>query len=147
MLKLGIRRVCALPIFILLLAVCSNIDFASAQTNSSDLGGITTSLMINQNSMLIFVIELALGLGLGFFSIKIVKYILALILIFVIGVVLNIWTSPALGANIQQQLSSLGLEWGKMYPVLISIVYMLGLTTILPITLGFILGVVIAIFR
>ena len=75
------------------------------------------------------------------------KYIVALILIFVIGVVLNIWNSPALGANIQQQLSSLGLEWGKVYPVLLSIVYMLGITTILPITVGFFIGVVIAIVK
>jgi hypothetical protein len=143
MLKVGVWRVCAL----LLLVVGSRIGYASAQTNSSNLGGITTSLLTNQNSIMIFVIELALGLGLGFFSAKIVKYIIALILIFVIGVVLNVWTSPALGANIQQQLSTLGLEWGKVYPVLISIVYMLGLTTILPITVGFFLGVVIAIVK
>ena len=140
-------RVCAIPLLFLLLSVGSNIGFALAQTNSSNLGSITTSLFTNPNSILIFVIELALGLGLGYFSVKIVKYILALILIFLVGVLLNVWTSPTLGANIQQQLSSLGLEWGKVYPVLISIVYMLGLTTILPITLGFILGVVIAIVR
>ncbi len=140
-------HVCAIPLLFMLLSVGSNIGFALAQTNSSNLGSITTSLFTNPNSILIFVIELALGLGLGYFSVKIVKYILALILIFLIGVLLNVWTSPTLGANIQQQLSSLGLEWGKVYPVLISIVYMLGLTTILPITLGFILGVVIAIVR
>ena len=138
-------RVCASVLLFVL--VGSGVGFASAQTNSSDLGGVTTSLFMNPNSILIFVIELLLGLGLGYFSVKIVKYIVALILIFVIGVVLNIWNSPALGANIQQQLSSLGLEWGKVYPVLLSIVYMLGITTILPITVGFFIGVVIAIVK
>ncbi|MGD0804648.1 MAG: hypothetical protein ABSA11_11320 [Candidatus Bathyarchaeia archaeon] len=145
MLRLGFWRACAF--MLMLVSVGSSVGFASAQTNSSNPVGVTTSLFMNQNTILIFVIELLLGLGLGYFSVKIVKYILALILIFMLGVVLNIWNSPALGVNIQQQLSSLGLEWGKVYPVLLSIVYMLGLTTILPITVGFFIGVVIAIVR
>ena len=145
MVRPGFWRVCASVLLFVL--VGSGVGFASAQTNSSDLGGVTTSLFMNPNTVLIFVIELLLGLGLGYFSVKIVKYIVALILIFVIGVVLNIWNSPALGANIQQQLNSLGLEWGKVYPVLLSIVYMLGITTILPITVGFFIGVVIAIVK
>ena len=45
------------------------------------------------------------------------------------------------------QFLNLGLTWDKVYPVLMSLVYTLGLTTIFPITLGFIAGLVIALFK
>jgi hypothetical protein len=116
----------------------------STNSTSPDLGSIISSVFSNSFSLIVFIIELALGLGLGYFSAKVIKYIVALIGIFIMGVVLNIWAIPNLGANIQQQLISSGLDWSKIYPVLLSIIYVIGLTTILPITLGFIIGVVIA---
>ena len=102
------------------------------------------ALPTNQYSIIIFLIELALGLGLGYFSAKVVKYVLALIGIFVLGILLNIWATPNYGPNL---LGSLGTDWAKLYPVLLSIIYVLGLTTVLPITVGLVIGVVIAIAR
>lgn len=137
---------------ILLVALASisivfTIPSAFAQAPSGDIASLLTSLFTNPSSLLTFIIELALGIGLGYFSAKIFKYILALIGIFIIGVLLNVWQSPQLSSNLQQQLTSLGLTWEKVYPVLISLIYMLGLTTVLPITLGFIIGLVIAIAK
>jgi hypothetical protein len=129
------------------LALTLNVSVVFAQSSSPDLGSIISSTFSNTSSLMVFVIELALGLGLGYFSAKIVKYMLALIGIFIIGVVLNVWATPTLEANIQQQFSSLGSDWSKIYPVLLSIIYILGLTTVLPIALGFIIGIVIAIAK
>ena len=104
-------------------------------------------LLSSPASIMIFVLELGLGAGLGYFSAKILKYLLALIAIFAVGVFLNIWQAPQLGANITSQLSQLGLTWSKISPVVMDIVLMLGLTTVLPITIGFILGLIIALFK
>jgi hypothetical protein len=119
----------------------------ATNSTSPNLGSIISSTFSNPYSLIIFIIEFALGLGLGYFAAKVIKYIVALIGIFIVGVVLNIWTTPNFGATIQQQLSSLGLDWSKVYPVIQSIIYMLGLTTVLPTTLGLIIGIVIAIAK
>ena len=124
-----------------------NASVVFAQSSSPNLGNIVSSVFSNPFSLTIFVIQFALGVGLGYFTLRVIKYIVALIAIFVIGVVLNIWAAPKLGANITQQLSSLGLEWSKIYPVFLSIIYMIGLTTVLPITIGFIIGIVIALAK
>jgi len=126
------------------LTVALNVSVAFAQSSSQDIGSNIISLFSHPYSIIIFIIEFVLGLGLGYFSIKIVKYLLALILIFAIGVVLNIWAAPNIGANM---LSNLGADWSIIYPVITSLILILGLTTILPITLGFILGIIIAIIK
>ena len=126
------------------LVVILNVSVVFAQSSTPDIGSIISSLLSNPYSLLIFVIELVLGLALGFFSVKAIKYILALICIFIVGVLLNVWATPNLGTSIQKQLSSLGLTWSSLHPVIMSIVYLLGLTTVLPITVGFIIGIVIA---
>jgi hypothetical protein len=126
------------------LVVILNVSVVFAQSSTPDIGSIISSLFSNPYSLLIFVIELVLGLALGFFSVKAIKYILALICIFIVGVLLNVWATPNLGTSIQKQLSSLGLTWSSLHPVIMSIVYLLGLTTVLPITVGFIIGIVIA---
>jgi hypothetical protein len=137
------------------LVLTLNVSVAFAQSSSQDIGSILSSIFSNPSSIVIFIIEFALGLGLGYFSAKAIKYILAIIGIFIVGlvflaiigifivgVVLNVWAAPNLGAFIQQQLSSLGLDWSKLYPVIMSIIYVIGLTTVLWITLGFIIGIV-----
>ncbi len=96
------------------------------------------------STAIIFIIELILGIGLGYFSAKIALYILALIGIILVGVLLNAWQAQiSLGTT----LSNLGLTWNQVAPVITALIVMLGITTVLPITLGFIIGVVIAVFR
>jgi hypothetical protein len=132
---------------LVVLFVTLNASVVFAQSSSPNLGSIVSSVFSNPFSLAIFVIQFALGVGLGYFTLKVIKYIVALIAIFIIGVVLNVWAGPNLGGNITQQLSSLGLEWSKIYPVFLSIIYMIGLTTVLPITIGFIIGIVIALAK
>lgn len=115
--------------------------------STPDVTSLLTSMFTTPNSLIIFVIELALGLGLGYFSIKALKYIIALVAIFFVGVLLNVWQSPNQGNNIMTQLANAGLTWDKVQPVVMAIILTLGLTTVLPITVGFILGVAIAVVR
>ena len=131
--------------FVLTLAL--NVSVASAQGPQGDIGSFLLSTFTNPSSLIIFLIEFALGAGLGYFSTKIFKYILALIGVFIIGVLLNVWQSPQLGSNLGSQLTQLGLSWEKISPVVISVMYMFGLTTVFPITLGFIIGVVAAMAK
>lgn len=133
-----------ISVFALTLAL--DVSVASAQ-GAQDVVSLLMSTFTNPASLLTFLIEFILGIGLGYFSTKILKYVLALVGIFVIGVLLNVWQSPQLGANLGSQLAQLGLTWEKISPVIMSFVYMFGLTTVFPITLGFIIGIVIAMAK
>lgn len=131
------------------LIVIINVSVVYASTPSQDFGGLVAALFTNPGSLLTFVIELALGFGLGYFSIKVLKYILALVAIFAIGVILNVWQSPQI-ENTLKNLGYTGLSsiWtNEVYPLLLSIMYTIGLTTVLPITIGFVLGLVIAFIK
>lgn len=119
------------------------VAFSLASTSFAQEGGFSellSSLMSDPKALLSFVVQFALGAGLGYYSIKVIKYILALIGIMVIGTLLNIWQLGGL----EEFVSKTGLEWSKIYPLLQSIAAALGILTVLPIGLGFFLGVVIA---
>lgn len=71
-------------VVVAILAIVINISVAYAQNpaiinqTSPDIGGLISSLLTNPTSLVIFVIQLGLGLGLGYFSAKVFKYMLAL---------------------------------------------------------------------
>jgi hypothetical protein len=120
-----------------------NIAVASAQPTGQDLNYIL-SLFANPSVLLIFGIELLLGIGLGYFAIKALKYVVAVILILALGIILNIWQSPNILKTVQEQL---GIGMSQLWSVMLSLVYAFGVTTILPISLGFIIGIILAIIR
>ncbi len=96
----------------------------------------------NPKVMLAVAIQFLMGLGLGYYSAKVIRYILALIGILILGSILSIWS---LGGSAYDVISRLGTEAAKIYPVVQSILSALGILTIGPIAAGFILGVIIAL--
>ena len=138
----------AILVAVAISVVALNISVVHASTPGNiDIGGLISSLLTNPAFLITFVIEFALGLGLGYFSAKVFKYIVALIAIFIVGVFLNVWQSPQLGINIKAQLDAAGLSWNNVQPVVLSLLYTLGITTVLPITIGFAIGMVIAMAK
>jgi len=135
------RRYSVVALALILAAL--NIVAVSAQPTGQDLGFIL-SLFGNPSVLLVFGIELLLGIGLGYFAIKALKYVIAVILILAVGLLLNIWQAPNILQTIQGQL---GIPMNQLWSIMLSIVYAFGLTTVLPITLGFIIGVILAIVR
>ena len=120
-----------------------NMAVASAQPTGQDLNYIL-SLLGNPSVLLIFGVELLLGIGLGYFAIKALKYVVAVILILALGMILNIWQFPNILKTVQEQL---GIGMSQLWSIALSLVYAFGLTTVLPITLGFIIGIILAIIR
>ena len=104
---------------------------------------LVSELMGNTNTLIAFIIQFILGLSLGYYSTKVIKHIIALIGIVIIGILLNVWQ---LG-GVEEFVTRTGLEWSKVYPLLQSIIAAFGILTILPIGLGFFIGVIIATRR
>jgi uncharacterized membrane protein (Fun14 family) len=138
---MNMRRELCLTLLMALL-VFSSISPCFAE-NGVDLQSVISELMSNPIVLASFVVKFCLGLILGYFSAKVLKYILALVAIVLVGLLLDIWQLGGLGEFISRS----GLEWSKVYPLIQTFISALGILTILPVGVGFLLGVVIAVKR
>jgi len=89
-------------------------------------------------------IQFLLGLGLGYFSVKALKYILALIAILALGSMLSVWS---LGGSLEGFMASLGTQVQFVIPLIMNMLTTLGIMTVGPISIGFIIGVIIGAIR
>ena len=111
----------------------------------AQLGTNLVDLLSNPTSLILFLIRFLLGFALGYISLRAIKYLVAMLAIIAIGMFLNIWEVDAL----KRALEEAGLELEKLdwQKVIEGVIRFLGLTTMLPIGVGFILGIVVAIIR
>ncbi len=98
----------------------------------------------NPKVLIAIVIQLALGIALGYVSVKVIKYILAFIGILVLGAVLSVWS---LGGSIQDFITKLGMQAQQVMPFLKGLLATLGLLTVGPVSVGFIIGILIGITK
>ena len=127
----------AIGLAILALPVC----LAETATNVTrgELPEFISAALSNPRVLVAILIQFLLGLGLGYFSVKVIKYILALIGILVLGSVLSVWS---LGGNVDEFLTKIGIETQKALPLIKSIMATLGILTVGPVAIGFIIGII-----
>jgi hypothetical protein len=138
---MNMKRERCLTLLVMLL-VFSSINPCFAE-DGVDLQSVISELMSNPIVLTSFVVKFFLGLILGYFLARVFKYILVLVAIVLIGLLLDIWQLGGLG----EFFSKSGLEWSKVYPLIQTLISALGILTILPIGVGFLLGVIIAMKR
>lgn len=128
-------------LYSLLVTVTSLILVPEALAQGGDIESTLSRLLSDPKTSLVFLIQLGLGLGLGYFSMKALKYIVAIVGIIFVGVLLNVWQF----GGVEGLLERLGIsEWSQLLPMFYSVVTALGLLTILPIGIGFFIGIIIA---
>lgn len=98
----------------------------------------------NPQVVVAIVIQVVLGIGLGYIMAKMAKYILAFIALLVVGAVLNVWS---LGGSIERFLANFGSEAAKFKDMLLGLLTTLGILFVGPVTLGFFIGLVIGFFK
>jgi len=140
----------ALVLAVLLLfsvALATTIPAAFCQDALSD---ALSKILSNPITFLIFLVQFGLGFGLGYLSMKVLKYIIAIICILILGVLLNIWQFGGLESFLQKITEIFGVDpmnIPRMTQTIISIISLLGILTILPIGAGFFIGVIVAARR
>ena len=126
-------------ILILLILVYMFLPFQMALAQNQGISEIISKLASDPVASTVFLIQIALGFGLGYLMVKALKYILAIIAILFIGVILNIWQF----GNMQDFLETLGIDWSQLLSMANSLLAVLGILTILPIGIGFCIGIVV----
>ena len=112
---------------------------AAGEVESVQLPEFISAALSNPKVLVAVLIQFLLGLGLGYFSVKVIKYVLALIGILVLGSILSVWS---LGGSIEDFLAKVGVEAQKLFPLVQSIMATLGILTVGPVAIGFILGII-----
>lgn len=107
---------------------------------------IDTLVQVLQNpaALVILLIQFVLGFGLGYISVKVLKYIIAFIVILVLGVLLNVWS---LGLSLEALTGGMGDYASKAKDLLLGLAGTLGILTVGPVTIGFIVGTLTAWIR
>ena len=137
------RRIGVLLVLFLLCATFAAVVHpVFCQTDPYD---VVNELLSNPVVLLIFVIQFGLGLGLGYFSVKAVKYIIAILSIIALGVLLNIWQFGGLEGFLEAL--NLPLNLTDLTAMLTSIISLLGILTFLPIGVGFFIGAIVAVVK
>jgi hypothetical protein len=102
-------------------------------------------LLSNPKTFIIFLVQLGLGFGLGYFSMKALKYIIAIVCLLTIGVLLNIWQFGGLQGLLEK--TGYTMDLAQLIAMLTALASLLGILTILPMGIGFFLGVIVAARR
>lgn len=97
-------------------------------------------LLSDARVLVSILVQFLLGLGLGYVSVKALKYIIAFIAILVLGSFLSVWS---LGASVDSALRNLG----ELVGVAKNLLLLLGIMSVGPVSIGFILGALIALLR
>ena len=135
------RRIGLLVLAIMMMLSLSSFSYVEASNGTSSLPPFIEEALSNPKVLIAIVIQFLLGLGLGYLSIKIIKYMLALIGIVILGAVLSVWS---LGGSINDFLFKMGIESQKLMPVMMGVITTLGILTVGPVAVGFFIGLIIA---
>lgn len=132
---------------LLSLAVISLLLLTPVLASAGDTGVNATQIdflgkvLSNPRTYIVVIVQFLLGLALGYFSLKALKYIVALILVVVLGMVLSVWS---IGGDIYDLLANIYGSSSQLIHVVESLASTLGLLALGPTTVGFIIGAILA---
>ncbi len=130
------------------LALLSTLVGVSATNNVSEsqdtLSDIISELMSSPKFYISAFIQFLMGFLVGYFSFKVIKYVIALLITLVIGSFLSVWS---LGDSLTTLLSKLFPEIVNAIPYILTALQILGIIIVGPIAVGFIIGALVGLVR
>ncbi|ADI31951.1 hypothetical protein [Staphylothermus hellenicus] len=131
-------------VIIVALMVSATYVFAANNTTNTTSINITNTLLSDPKVLITITIQFLLGLAFGYFSVKVLKYLLALLGIVILGAILSVWS---IGGSIEDWLVNMGSQAKALWPIIWGFIQTLGILTIGPVTAGVIIGLIIGLLR
>ncbi len=103
---------------------------------------IFASVFSHYQSYIVMLLEFLVGLGLGYATVRAAKYLIMMFLLTLLGALLGLWS---LGSSLQDILMKLLGSAEKIWSVIYTLLVGLGILTIGPGAIGFIVGVILAL--
>jgi len=121
--------------------VVGGVPILYAQGNVS--ANFINIISTNPAALVAVIIQFLMGFAVGYFGAKALKYIVAFILVLFIGSALSVWSLKGSVEGIMEVFGQLKEVASAVYGLLTT----LGIMTVGPVTLGFILGALVALLR
>lgn len=130
---------------LVLLVALARVGTASNASESQDaLSEIISELISSPKFYTSAFIQFLMGFLVGYFSFKVIKYVIALLITLVIGSFLSVWS---LGDSLTTLLGRLFPEIVNAMPYILTALQALGIIIVGPIATGFIIGALVGLAR
>lgn len=116
----------------------------ATQTGANATLGIVDLITSNPKVAISIGIQIILGVALGYTMVKVIKYIAAFIGVIIIGAILNVWS---LGGSIEDFIANFGQQAQEVKNFAVNLIKILGILSVGPVTLGFVIGLLIGLTR
>lgn len=113
-------------------------------TNASTLFDTLKVIVGNERLLVSVVIQFLLGLGLGYYLAKAIKYLVAIALVLLAGAILNVWS---FGGSLKEVTTVIGPALAEYKDELLGLLRIFGALLVGPILLGFLVGVIVGLTR
>ena len=127
-----------------MLGIVSPFLIVSAQGTDMAIGDALSVILSNNKILVATLLQFLMGLGLGYYFAKAVKYLIALILVMIAGALLNIWS---FGGSIDNILTKYISNIAQYRDEVLTLLKIFGAMLVGPILIGFIIGVIIGLTR
>jgi glucan phosphoethanolaminetransferase (alkaline phosphatase superfamily) len=127
-----------------MLGIISPFLIVSAQGTDMAIGDALSVILSNNKILVATLLQFLMGLGLGYYFAKAVKYLIALILVMIAGALLNIWS---FGGSIDNILTKYISNIAQYRDEVLTLIKIFGAMLVGPILIGFIIGVIIGLTR
>lgn len=127
-----------------MLWIISPLLIVSAQGTDMAIGDILSVILSNNKILVATLLQFLMGLGLGYYFAKAVKYLIALILVMIAGALLNIWS---FGGSIDNILTKYISNIAQYRDEVLTLLKIFGAMLVGPILIGFIIGIIIGLTR
>jgi glucan phosphoethanolaminetransferase (alkaline phosphatase superfamily) len=127
-----------------MLGIISPFLVVSAQGTDMAIGDVLSVILSNNKILVATLLQFLMGLGLGYYFAKAVKYLIALILVMIAGALLNIWS---FGGSIDNILTKYISNIAQYRDEVLTLLKIFGAMLVGPILIGFIIGVIIGLTR
>jgi glucan phosphoethanolaminetransferase (alkaline phosphatase superfamily) len=127
-----------------MLGIISPFLIVSAQGTDMAIGDALSVILSNNKILVAILLQFLMGLGLGYYFAKAVKYLIALILVMIAGALLNIWS---FGGSIDNILTKYISNIAQYRDEVLTLLKIFGAMLVGPILIGFIIGVIIGLTR
>ncbi len=103
---------------------------------------IFASVFSHYQSYIAMAVEFFVGLGLGYATVRAAKYLIMMFVLTLLGALLGLWS---LGSSLQDVLYKLIGSAEKIWSVIYTLLVGLGILTIGPGAVGFIIGIILGL--
>ncbi len=117
---------------------------SAALSSNVSTAELLTRLASNPTALVAITIQFLLGLAVGYYTAKIAKYVVALVVTFIIGALIGAWGTAG---SVESAVREITRNWEQIKPLIWQLVQVVGTILVGPTALGFFVGLALGVLR